>query len=198
MNLLTSFAPFIVFAVLIHLGLTEPALWAGAAVAAGLILRDRLLLGRSAKILEVGTAVLFTGLALYTAVTVQSWTVPLVRLVVDLGLLTIVLLSLAVGLPFTLQYARENTPQAIWSTPEFLAANRSITAVWAAAFAVLAVADSIMAFMPQVPHGFGVLLTVAAIYGAFRFTKTRSAGGSATSEGRATAVPDQILRRPDQ
>jgi len=181
MNLLTSFAPFITFAVLIHFGLTEPALWAGAAVAAGLILRDRLLLGRSVKILEVGTVVLFAGLALYTAITAQVWTIPLVRLVVDLGLLMIVLISLAIGLPFTLQYAREEAPEAIWLRPEFLATNRSITAAWAGAFAVLAVADAIMAFMPQVPHGIGVLLTVAALYGAFRFTKTRSAGRPALS-----------------
>ncbi|MFH5924979.1 hypothetical protein [Roseomonas xinghualingensis] len=176
MNLLASFAPFIIFAVLIHLGLTEPALWAGALVAAGLILRDRLLLRRSVKLLELGTMVLFAGLALYTAFTAQAWTIPLARLVVDAGLLVIVLLSLAIGLPFTLQYAREDTPEAIWAEPEFLATNRSITAVWAGAFAVLTVADAIMAFMPQVPHGFGVLLTVAALYGAFRFTKTRSAG----------------------
>lgn len=176
MNLLTSFAPFIVFAVFIHLGLTEVALWAGAVVAVGLVLRDRLLLGRSVKILEAGTVVLFAGLALYTGFTAQVWTIPLVRLVVDAGLLAIVLLSLAVNMPFTLQYAKEETPKEIWSTPEFLAANRSISAVWAAAFAVLALAASIMAFMPQVPHGFGVLLTVAAIYGAFRFTRTRSAG----------------------
>jgi hypothetical protein len=198
MNLLTSFAPLIVFAALIHLGLPEPALWTGAAVAAGLILRDRLLLGRSVKILEVGTVVLFAGLALYTTVTAQAWTIPLVRLVVDTGLLAIVLFSLAIGLPFTLQYAREDTPQAIWSAPEFLAANRSITAVWAVAFAVLAVADAIMAFLPQVPHGFGVLLTVAALYGAFRFTKTHSARGSTISEGKTTAVPDQTLRRSDR
>jgi hypothetical protein len=44
---------------------------------------------------------------------------------------------------------------------------------------VLAAADAIMAFMPQVPHSFGVLLTVAALYGAFRFTKSRAAGGRA-------------------
>lgn len=198
MNLLTSFAPFIVFAVLIHLRLTETALWAGAVVAAGLILRDWLLLGRSVKILEAGTVVLFTGLALYTAITAQAWTIPLVRLVVDMGLLAIVLLSLAVGMPFTLQYAREDTPQAVWSTPEFLAVNRSITAAWAAAFAVLAAADAIMAFMPQVPHGFGVLLTVAALYGAFRFTKSRSSGASSTYEGGEAAVADQTLRRHDQ
>jgi hypothetical protein len=112
MNMLTSFAPFIVVAILIHLGLMKSALWAGAAIAAGLILRDRLLLGRSVRILKVGTAVLFVGLALYTAITAQAWTIPLGRLVVDVGLLAIVLLSLAIGLPFTLRYARTRPRQS--------------------------------------------------------------------------------------
>ena len=63
MNLLASFAPFLVFAVLIHLGFVEGGLWAGALTAGLLLLRDRLLLGRSLKILEVGTMALSAGLA---------------------------------------------------------------------------------------------------------------------------------------
>lgn len=180
MNLLISFAPFIAFAVLIHLGFVELALWAGAVVAAALILRERLFLHRSVKILEAGTVVLFAALALYTALTDQVWSVPLVRLVVDTGLLLIVLLSLAIGQPFTLQYAREDTPKEIWASPDFLAANRRITLVWACAFATLAIADAIMAFLPQVPHSIGVLLTVAALYAAFRFTKAHAQRRPAT------------------
>jgi hypothetical protein len=175
MNIIASFAPFILFAVLLHLGFVQAALWAGAATACGLILRDRLMLGRSVKVLEVGTAVLFAGLAVYTALTGQDWTIPMVRLVVDGGLLLIVLLSVAIGLPFTLQYAREDTPPEIWARPEFIDANRRITLAWAGAFAVLTAADAMMAFMPRIPHAIGVLLTVAALYGAFRYTKTASA-----------------------
>ncbi|UFN51001.1 hypothetical protein LPC08_10495 [Roseomonas sp. OT10] len=174
MNLLVSFAPFILFAVLLHLGQPSLALWGGAAAALVLILRERLVLGRSVKILEAGTALLFTALALWTAATGQAWTIPQARLVVDTGLLLIALASLAIGQPFTLQYARESTPPEIWAQPEFLAANRQITWVWAGAFAVLVLADAVMAFLPQVPHAVGVLLTVAALYGAFSYTKRRS------------------------
>ena len=127
MNLLGSFAPFLVFAVLIHLGFVEGGLWAGALTAGLLLLRDRLLFKRSLKILEVGTMVLFAGLALYTAATAHTWTIPTARLIVDAGLLAVVLFSLAVGQPFTLQYARESTPVEVWSEPAFLAVNRRIT-----------------------------------------------------------------------
>ena len=178
MNLLVSFAPFILFAVLLHLGQPSLALWGGALAALALILRERFVLRRSVKILEAGTALLFTALALYTAATGQVWSIPQARLVVDAGLLLIVLVSLLIGQPFTLQYAREETPPEVWSRPEFLAANRQITWVWAGAFAVLVLADAVMAFLPRVPHAVGVLMTVAALYGAFRYTQRRAEEGA--------------------
>lgn len=174
MNILVSFAPFIAFAVLTHFGLTALGLWAGAIVAAVLILRERFMLGRSVKFLELGALVLFGALAIITSVFGLDWTIARVRLVVDGGLLAIVLVSLAIGSPFTLQYAREGTPPAIWSSPEFLAVNRRITWVWAAAFAALVVADLAMAFLPQLPHVVPVLVTVAALYLAFRYTREQS------------------------
>lgn len=184
MNILLSFSPFIAFAILIHLGFTEAALIAGATVSALLILRERLVLQHYMKILEVGTFVLFGGLALYTMATGQDWSIALVRLVVDGGLLIIVLVSLAVGTPFTLQYAKEATPPAIWANAEFLAANQRITLVWAAAFAVLVVCDVIMAFVPEIPHGVAVAATVGALYVAFRYTSAQShAGAKATRAG---------------
>ena len=50
---------------------------------------------------------LFGGLAVYALLGGPAWTVIGVRLRVDAGLLLIVLASMAVGRPFTLQYARE-------------------------------------------------------------------------------------------
>ena len=170
MNLLLSFAPFLVFAVLIHLGYVEVALWAGAVVAGVLLLRDRLVLIRSFKILEVGTLALFAALALYTRATGQAWTIPAVRLVVDTGLLLIVLASRAAGRPFTLQYAREGAPREIWDNPRFLAINRSISFVWAAAFAVLMLADAAMVYVPEIPRRLDIIATVIALVFAYKYT----------------------------
>ncbi|MET7244565.1 hypothetical protein ABZT49_14475 [Methylobacterium sp. EM32] len=170
MNLLASFAPFFAFAVLIHLGFVEAALWAGAIVAAALMLRDRVVLGRSLKILEAGTLVLFAGLAIYTRATGEVWTIPAVRLVVDAGLLVIVLASLAAGRPFTLQYARETAPPEVWATPEFGRVNRAVTLAWAAAFAVLVLADAAMVFVPEIPRRLDILATVLALVCAYKFT----------------------------
>jgi len=81
-----------------------------------------------------------------------------------------VLVSLALRQPFTLQYAREQVPPELWGSPRFVRANYIITAVWAAAFAVLVIADLVLLYLPQVPHRVGIVATILALVGAFKFT----------------------------
>jgi hypothetical protein len=164
-----AFAPFIAFAFLNHFVSPTAALVAAALVSLALIAKE-VLTGRSAKILEVGTCILFVGLAAYAYFSNADWPVVGVKLAVDAGLFLVVLFSLTVGRPFTLQYAREKAPQEVWNSPEFMRTNQVITLVWLGAFAVLIVADLILLSRPEVPHKVGVLLTIAALYGAFKFT----------------------------
>jgi hypothetical protein len=167
--MLLAFAPFIAFAILNHFVSPTAALAVAALVSLGLIVRE-ILLGRSAKILEAGTCILFGGLAVYAYLSSANWPVVGVKLAVDVGLLAIVLFSLIVGRPFTIQYARESVPQELWDSPQFLRTNQVITLVWLAAFAALIVADLVLLYLPDVPHKVGVLLTIGALYGAFKFT----------------------------
>jgi intracellular septation protein A len=74
MNILLSFGPFILFAVLMRFGDVLFAFIAAAALSALLILRERRR-GKSVKILEAGTVVLFGGLAIFTAITHYDWTI---------------------------------------------------------------------------------------------------------------------------
>lgn len=113
---------------------------------------------------------LFAGLAVYTSLVGHEWTIPAVRLIVDGGLLAIALFSLAIRLPLTLQYARESAPKEVWSSPEFYAVNQNITAVWAAAFAVLVAADAAMIYLPEIPRRVDIIATVLALVGAYKFT----------------------------
>ncbi len=171
MNLLLAFAPFIAFAVVDRLVAATPGLIAGALVAAALVLRDALSRSRKIKILEVGTVVLFGSLTCYSLVMVVAWTLVGVRLCVDAGLFVIVLLSLAVRQPFTIQYARESVVPDLWQTREFLRTNDVITAVWAGAFALMIAADLVMLYVPSVPTRVGIWITILAIFGAYRFTE---------------------------
>ena len=170
MNMLLAFAPFIAFAVVDRVAGARDGLIAGAVVSLALVVRE-LVRGRSAKVLELGSVLLFGGLAGYALAANPGWSVVGVRLCVDVGLLVIVLGSLAVRKPFTIQYARESVPREHWNSPTFVRTNVVITAVWALAFALLVAADVVMLYAPDVPHQVGVAVTVLALIGAFRFTE---------------------------
>ena len=128
------------------------------------------MLGKSPKILEIGTVVLFTVVALLVQTGQGQWSVMGVRLRVDAGLLLIALASIALRRPFTLQYAREQTPQEIWNHPVFIRINYMITFVWTSAFLVMVAADALMLYRPDVPTYVGIVATVVALVGAVRFT----------------------------
>jgi hypothetical protein len=170
MGMLLAFAPFIAFAAADRLVGSIEGLLAGFAVSAALLLRDWISPNRSPKLLELGTTALFGVLALYTLLAHATWSIMGVRLAVDTGLFLIVIVSIAIRQPFTLQYAREQVPQALWSSREFLHTNDVISSVWALAFAVLIAADLVLLTMPGLPPRFGIIATVLALFGAFKFT----------------------------
>jgi hypothetical protein len=170
MGILLAFAPFIGFALVDRLVGATPGLFTGAIVSAALLVRDWTTPGRAPKVLEIGTALLFGGLALYAVLGQPTWSVIGVRLCVDTGLLLLVLVSMAVGRPFTLQYAREQVAPEFWSSPEFVRTNYAITAVWALAFLVMVAAELALLYVPSLPRRVGVVAIVLALVGAVKFT----------------------------
>ncbi len=170
MNILLAFAPFLIFAVLGRITSPTISLIAAATASVLILLRDLLLRHQSAKVLEIGSALLFGGLGIYTALAGAHWAVLRVRLYVDLGLLLVVLISMAIRRPFTLQYAKEKTPQESWTQPGFLRTNYVITAAWALAFTAMVAADLVMMNLPNIPLRVGVGVTLVALFGAIRFT----------------------------
>jgi hypothetical protein len=169
MGILLAFAPFIAFAIVDRVIESSAALFAGAAVSAALLIRDAVV-GKTPKILEIGTFILFGCLALYALVGSPTWSVIGVRLCVDTGLLAIVLGSILIGRPFTLQYAREQVAPEFWGRPEFLRTNYIITAAWAVAFALMVAAEFSLLYVPAMPHRAGLLVIILALVAAVKFT----------------------------
>jgi len=170
MSIILAFAPFILFAIVDQIAGSVPGLAAGAVAAALLLLRDVAGQRQAPKILELGTLVLFAGLALYAVLARPDWSLATVRLLVDGGLLAIVLASLVLRRPFTLQYARAQVPQEFWNSPVFLHTNYAITGVWALAFAVMVAADLSFIYLSALPPQVGIAATVVAIIAAVKFT----------------------------
>ena len=170
MGVLMAFAPFIAFAFIEGIVGPTQGLFAALIVSVAMLLRDWVIPGRTPKILETGTALLFGGLALYASLAEPTWSVIGVRLCVDVGLFFIVLISMAVGRPLTLQYAREQVAPEFWSSPAFARTNYIITAVWAFAFFVMVMAELTLLYMPDMSRRIGVIAIILALVGAVKFT----------------------------
>ncbi|MCW0211669.1 hypothetical protein WHX56_24425 [Achromobacter veterisilvae] len=171
MNILLAFAPFIVFVIIERAVGALEGLAAGAFVSAGLVLRDWLNPERRLKLLETGTLLLFTGLTVYAPMADgESWTIAETRLRVDGGLLFLVLLSIALRRPFTLEYAREKEPDYVWRSRRFMRMKYAVAAAWALAFAAMAATDALLAHHPRPPQAIVIAVTVAALAGAMKFT----------------------------
>jgi hypothetical protein len=170
MGIVLAFAPFIVFAIIDRFVGPTTGLITGTATSAALLLREWITPGRTPKILEIGTLILFGGLALYALVGGPAWSVIGVRLRVDAGLLVIVLITMALGRPFTLQYAREKVERELWSSPEFIRTNYVITAAWASAFALMVIAELALLYVPALPRRVGIITIIVALVGAVKFT----------------------------
>ncbi len=171
MGMLLGFAPFIVFALVEKLAGALPGLVGAALVSIALLLRDRLRGEHAPNVLEAGSALLFTMLAVLAwRQGAQEWTLWRVRLWVDGGLLLVVLLGMLLQRPFTLQYARRQVSPEVARRPAFLRVNLLLSGVWALAFAVLAATDLLMVLRPATDAWVAVALTVGAMGAAAWFT----------------------------
>jgi hypothetical protein len=169
MSILLGLAPFILFFVLMRLSTPLVAL-VGATLVSAILMGRVALRGGSIKILEIGSLVLFGVLTLYTLVARPDWSIAGVRLAVDGGLALIVLVSLVIRRPFTLQYAKEQVPQQFWNHPIFLRTNDLITAAWLGAFLVAAACDAAAIWLPSVPLVAEIVVSVAAFVAAVWFS----------------------------
>ena len=171
MRLLVALSPFLVFLLLDRVIGVETGLFAAAATSAAMLVAETVFRRRRPKILELGTLALFGGLAVYIAFSGARWSVASVRLAVDTGLLTIVLASMVIGQPFTLQYATDPTAGGSPRPQAFVRANYVATAIWAAAFAVMVAVDCAWVVVPGFSPTVVLVVSLAAVFGAVRFPR---------------------------
>jgi hypothetical protein len=170
MGILLGLLPFCVFFALVQVTTPAASLWGAAAAASTLVIREKRS-GRSTKILEAGTLVLFSLLGVCTSFTRARWDVPTVRTVIDSGLLSIIVFSLAIRRPFTLQYAREQVSAEVWRSSVFVRTNYVISSAWAVAMAIVVISDLAMHFVSSLPLSVKIAAIVIALGGAIWFTK---------------------------
>jgi len=132
-KMLLSFAPWISFLVIAHGSMFRLKL--------GLVVAAVLTVVMAVTKLHRGV-IMWVGIVFFVYATVavvfleHMWTVLHMGVLANGALAAGTWLTLFMGKPFTLEYAREHTDPALWTNPVFLRTNNLLTAVWGAAFTI--------------------------------------------------------------
>ena len=135
LRVVVGFLPWIILAVLANRWFV-PALL--LALLASCIITAREIRRRSVKILDAVTFAFF--LLVTIGILGFRWMALglYMSLLVNLTLMAIAWGSLIIGVPFTIQYAREQVPPERWHAPLFIRINQYCTAVWGLDFTLAA------------------------------------------------------------
>jgi uncharacterized membrane protein len=152
LKLLMAFAPWIAFLIIAHGSLFRLKL--------GLVIAFALCVVMGVTRLHRGV-ILWAGLCFFTFATIavvmfeNMWTVQHMGVLASGTLAVSAGASLAIGKPFTLDYAREHTDSILWNQPEFLRTNFIITLVWTLSFtanALLAWGKMVRFLLPELGY----------------------------------------------
>jgi hypothetical protein len=170
MTIFLILAPFGAFGLLMLVTTAAVSLFATAALSLAIIAYD-VIRGGSVKMFMTGAVIVFGALGCYITLVDGNWSGVAVRMAVDAGFLAIALLSIAIRLPFTLQYARETVDHEVTLLPGFMRANYIITWAWTGALVLMLVADILMIYLPSLPLWIGLAIAFAARNCAVYFTR---------------------------
>ena len=104
---------------------------------------------RTPMILEIGTTVAFVVLAIIGFTTDDVFIGRWIQPIGNAAFLAIMVVSVVIKRPFTLQYAQESTPPELWGTPGFIYVNQAITYVWIAVTAFM----TVLSLIPPIVQG---------------------------------------------
>ncbi|MCV7348288.1 hypothetical protein BST42_03085 [Mycolicibacterium rhodesiae] len=135
-KLLVSFAPWIAFLIIARDSMARVEIGLVAALALSVVM----------AVLKLHRGVImWVGLVFFTAATVavlgfhSVWAVRHLGVLANGALALGSWITLAIGKPFTLEYARAHTDPSKWNNPQFIRVNVLLTSVWATVFTVNAV-----------------------------------------------------------
>ena len=166
-SVLIGFMPWIVFAIASSLFGLKIGVLIGLALQIAIFIPAYK--RRNYTILEAKSLIFFAILAIAILCLDQQSIDNLTRWSASLsygGLAIITWATIAIGNPFTMQYAKRITPEAYWNSELFLSSNRSIAVGWATAFlgaAVISVIGALWGLKFLLIHGLAWGCLVLAI-----------------------------------
>lgn len=147
-GLLADFTPWLVYWALVGNTSFRTAIVLAFIVSA-LVFARPISNGQRPKVLEIGSFVTFILLVIIAFTTNDHFLERWIQPITNCAIFLIALISVLIGRPFTMEYARESVDAEVAEKPDFLLVNQIITWVWVAAFFVMTVS----AFIPPLVEG---------------------------------------------
>lgn len=166
--MILGFVPAATFTLLAGVS-QDLALWAGLSAAFVVSIRD-FAQEPVLRLLDMGSLVLFGATALYAGFIHPAITTQLTRFVVDAGFFVLALFSILLRNPLTIQYAREQVANDVWSSRPFLLTNYGLTALWMFCFAVMAAADGFSDMHKNLPVSLDAAWSLVVVLSALAVT----------------------------
>ncbi|MBN2255579.1 MAG: hypothetical protein JW736_07720 [Deltaproteobacteria bacterium] len=165
MGIFLSFLPWIAYWVMSGRDNHQTAAVAATVIVIFLNVRD--IKRRSIKILDLGTLIFFILLTAISFSSEAEWVDHYSACLSDGAMFLISLISLVIGKPFTIQYAREQVDPKFWDTPGFYATNRTISMVWCVSFAL----NTVLTYLyVRHPYMIDWVIHILILVGAIKFT----------------------------
>lgn len=170
MTIFLILAPYAAFTMLMLVTSAAASVFTAAAICLAVIGFD-ISRGRSVKILGAGSVVVFVAVGGYLTLIDSGPSISGVKFAVDTGIFLLTLMSIAIRIPFTLQYALEVVDAETARLPGFIRANYIITWAWTGAMLLMMIGNVVLIYVPGLPLWFGILVAFAARNCAVYFTK---------------------------
>jgi hypothetical protein len=170
MGIFIGFAPFIIYSVLVSNNTFEEA--AVAALITSIVLNGwSLLQGQRPKLLNLAMLGWFAILTVISLTGDDGWVAEWSYVISNVAIAAIILFTIVIGQPFTLEYAKETAPKELWDEPLFIKATRVIAWVWFLALVGMAISSYIATEQPADEMWWNWIVPIGLLIGAFKFTE---------------------------
>lgn len=170
LKLILAFLPWILFGVLAGDNPTQLNISIIVSLVASVAVGYRELL--RGFILTWGTFLFFLFCLITVVLMNTQWVLQYLNVMPNIVLASIAWVSLLVGRPFTLQYARLGTPQERWKDPVFIRVNQLLTLMWGLIFLFDLGLNIAKQYQIQLwPYGYSMLSVGSILFGMLFTTR---------------------------
>lgn len=138
-HLLTTFLPWIFFSSVV----SHSILFASFGALAFIFIFNFHEL-RKGFVMPICSAIFFLLIGLNHLFKISTWIDGHLYLLINSALAAIVLISMLIGKPFTLQYAKERVARETWNKPLFLRINWILTSIWLVLMIIMAIPSYVL------------------------------------------------------